>query len=125
MFNSVHDVEIPSEMSYLLFISPPFQNRRMAECSLPVSQELCLEITVLARIAESRNRKQNAVLEIKIASAVNQICRFASTKSSRIVTVACHRHSTELSNSQVMSRKCSQTMTSINTTQKRFNLTDI
>ena len=34
-------------MSYLQFISSPCQNRRMAECSSPESQELCLEITVL------------------------------------------------------------------------------
>ena len=40
-------------MYYLLFISSPCQNRRMAECSSPESQELCLELTVL----ESRYRK--------------------------------------------------------------------
>ena len=57
IFNSVHNIEMPSEMSYLLFLSYPCQNRRMAECSLPESQELCLEITVLARIAESRDRR--------------------------------------------------------------------
>ena len=54
MFNSVHNVEMPSEMSYLLFVYSPCQNRRMAECSLRESQELCLEITVLARIARSQ-----------------------------------------------------------------------
>ena len=48
---------MPSEMSYLLFLSSPCQNRRMAECSLPESQELCVEITVLARIAELRDRR--------------------------------------------------------------------
>ena len=57
MFNSVNNVEMPSEMSYLLFIYPHW----MAECSLPESQELCLEMTVLAlvlaRIAESRDRR--------------------------------------------------------------------
>ena len=52
MFNSVNNVEMPSEMSYLLFIYPHW----MAECSLPESQELCLEITVLA-LAESRDRR--------------------------------------------------------------------
>ena len=57
IFNSVHNIEMPSEMSCLLFISSPCQIRRMAECSLPESQELCLEITVLARIAESRDRR--------------------------------------------------------------------
>ena len=57
MFNSVQNGEIPSEMSYLVFISFPCQNRRKAECSLPESQESCLEITVLARIAESRNHR--------------------------------------------------------------------
>ena len=60
MFNSVHNVEMPSEMSYLLFISSPNQNRRISECSLPESQELCLEITVLVRIAESRDRTLRA-----------------------------------------------------------------
>ena len=55
MFNSVHNFGMPSEMSYLLFISSPCQNRRMAECSWPESQELCLEITVLARIARSQD----------------------------------------------------------------------
>ena len=52
IFNSVHNNEMPSEMSCLLFLSSPLPNRRMVECSLPESQELCLEITVLARIAE-------------------------------------------------------------------------
>ena len=52
MFNSICNVEMPSEMSYLLFISSLCQNRRIAECSLPESQKLCLEITVLVRIAE-------------------------------------------------------------------------
>ena len=60
--NSVHNVEVPSKMSYLLFISSPSQHRRVAECSLPESQKLCLEITLLERIAER--------LEIKIVSAV-------------------------------------------------------
>ena len=103
MFNSVPDnVEMLSEMSYLLFISSQ---------SLPESQELCLEITVLARIAESRDRTLRAETPsifpdksketllagnvIKIASAVNQICRFGSTKSNRNLTVACHKHPTE------------------------------
>ena len=49
-FNLVHNVETPSEMSYLLFIYFPCQNRRVAECSLPETQELCLEITVLALV---------------------------------------------------------------------------
>ena len=58
MFNSVQNGEIPPEMSYLVFISSPYQNpRRMAECCLPESQESCLEITVLARIAQSRNHR--------------------------------------------------------------------
>ena len=74
-----------------MFISFPRQNRRIAKCSLPESQKLFLEITVLARlIAEC--------LEIKIVSAVNQICRFASTmkkKFDRKFTAACHRHPTE------------------------------
>ena len=93
MFNSKHSVEMPSKMSYLLFIfiSSPCQNRRIAKCYLPESQKLCLEITVLARLIAD-------CLEIKIVSAVNQICRFASTmkkKFTRKLTVACHRHPTE------------------------------
>ena len=89
------NVEMPSKISYLLFmfISSPCQNRsRIAKCSLSKSQKLCLEIIVLARlIAEC--------LEIKIVSAVNQICRFASTmkkKFTRKLTVACHRRPTEI-----------------------------
>ena len=58
MFNSVDNVEMPSEMSYFLLIYSPCQNHRIAECSLPESQELCLEITVLAtRIAELRDHR--------------------------------------------------------------------
>ena len=61
MFNSVQNVETPSEMSYLLFIYFPCQNHTMAESSLPESEELCLEITVFALdhaiIAESRDRR--------------------------------------------------------------------
>ena len=90
MFNSVDNVETPFEMSYLLFIYFPCQNRWMVECSLPESQELCLEITVLALVD-----RRISVWKIKIASAVNQICRFAATKSSRNHTVGCHRHPTE------------------------------
>ena len=59
----------------------------MAEFSSPESQELCLEITVLAQ-----NRAIAECLEIKIASVVNQICRF----STRNLTVCCHRHPIEL-----------------------------
>ena len=55
MFNSVHNVGTPSEMSYLLFIYFPCQHRRMAEGSLPESQESCLEIAVLLR----QNRAEN------------------------------------------------------------------
>ena len=32
MFNSLHNVEMPSKMSYLLFTSSPCQNRRITEC---------------------------------------------------------------------------------------------
>ena len=56
IFNSVHNIEMSSEMCYIQFISSRCQNRRMAECSLPESQELWLEIPV-ARIAESRDRR--------------------------------------------------------------------
>ena len=38
MFNSMHNVEMPSKMSYLLFISPPCQSRRITEWFLPESQ---------------------------------------------------------------------------------------
>ena len=59
----------------------------IVKCFLPESQKLCFEITVLARlIAEC--------LEIKIVSAVNQICRFVS-KFIRKLTVACNRHPME------------------------------
>ena len=59
--SSIHNVEMPSKMSYLLFISSPCQNRRMFLARIAE----CLEITVLARIAEC--------LEIKIVSAVTWI----------------------------------------------------
>ena len=67
MFNLIHKVQMPCKMSYplFMFISSPSQNRRIliAKCSsLLESQKSCLEITVLARIAE--------YLEIKIVSAV-------------------------------------------------------
>ena len=55
--SSIKTAEMPSEMSYRLFVYSPCQNHRMAECSLSESQELCLEITVLARIAESHDRR--------------------------------------------------------------------
>ena len=58
---SIHNVEMPSNMSYLLFISPPCQNLRMF---LATNAE-CLEITILARITER--------LEIKIPSVVKWI----------------------------------------------------
>ena len=63
--SSIHNVEMPSKMSYLLFISSVCQNHRIAECSLPESQNASVEITVLARIAQC--------LEIKIFSAVTWI----------------------------------------------------
>ena len=59
----------------------------------------------LARIAETILRNYTVLarliaecLEIKLVTAVNQICRFASTmktKFDRKLTVACHRHPTE------------------------------
>ena len=49
----------------------------------------------LQSLPESQNRAITECLEIKMASAVNQICRFGLTKSSRNLTVACHRHPTE------------------------------
>ena len=88
---------MPSKMSYLLFMfisSAPCQNRRIAKCSLPESQILFLEITVLARLIAE-------YLEIEIVSAVNQICRFAWTmkkKFDRKLTVTSHRHPTEKGN---------------------------
>ena len=50
---------------------------------------------ILGNYSPCQNRAITECLEIKIASAVNQICRFALTKSSRNLTVACHRHPTE------------------------------
>ena len=59
----------------------------------------------LARIAEIILRNYTVLarliaecLEIKLVSAVNQICRFAATMKTKFVrklTVACHRHPTE------------------------------
>ena len=59
---------------YLQFMSISFhcQNRRITKCSLPESQKLFLEITVLTRLIAK-------CLEMKIVSAVNQICCSAST----------------------------------------------
>ena len=60
----------------------------------------------LARIAEIILRNYTVLarliaecLEIKLVSAVNQICRFAVTVKKKFVrklTVACHRHPTEI-----------------------------
>ena len=49
----------------------------------------------LQSLPESHNRAITECLEIKMASAVNLICRFGLTKSSRNLTVAYHRHPTE------------------------------
>ena len=95
MFNSVHNFGMPSEMSYLLFISSPCQNHRNYAWKLQ-------------SLPESQNRTNAKCFEIKIASAVNQIGRFPSTKSSRNLTVACHRHPTELVSYHVVSKHWSR-----------------
>ena len=113
MFSSIHNVEMPFKMPYLLlmFISSPQlpESQTIATCSLPESQKLCLEITVFARlIAEC--------LEIKIVSAVNQICRFASTmkkKFTRKLTVACHRHPTEKNNERQMKKTLEEILSTL------------
>ena len=79
-------------MPYLLFISSPCQNRRMAECSTPESQELCLELTVL----ESRDRK---MFGNKNSFSCQSNFAFCCDKN---LTVGCHRHPTE----HVNKRKC-------------------
>ena len=92
-----------------------FNSIHMPKCLLKCLS-FCL-FPLFARTSEShnvpcQNHRNNAwklqslpelrdcrMFEIKIASAVNQICRFASTvkmKSNRNLTVACHRHPTEL-----------------------------
>ena len=95
MINSIHNVEMPSKMSYLLLISSHCQNRSIAECFLPESQKfICLESTALTRIAAvaewlacrtgvtfcvfQANRGESELsakreLEIKIVSAVTWI----------------------------------------------------
>ena len=105
MFNSIHNVEIPSKMSYLLFISSLCQNcriflARIAEFSLPESQNFpCQNRTILENNSPIETRRIAKCSEIKIVSAVNQICHFGWTKkkkSCRKLTVVCHRHPTEL-----------------------------
>ena len=67
---------------------------RIAECSLPESHNAS------GNYSPCESRRIAECLEIKIVSAVNQICRFASTKKKkpyRKLTVACHRHPTEWS----------------------------
>ena len=111
MINSIHNVEMPSKMSYLLLISFLCQNRRIAECFLPESQKFIrLELTALTRIAavaewlacrtgvtfceqkrkqrrkrverEARVRNKNS-FSCHVDLIVNQICRFASTKKQK------------------------------------------
>ena len=70
----------------------------------------CLEITVLARIAESQNlrmfRNKNS-FSCHVDFIVNQICRFASTMEKKPgrpnLTVACHRHPAELNRFESLS----------------------
>ena len=89
------------------------QNRRIEKCSLPELHKLCLEITALAR-----SRMIAECLEIRIVSAVNQICRIASTmkkKFTRKPTVSCHRHPTEkISSLDLIAFKVPCTQTSLN-----------
>ena len=72
---------------HVYFLSlPESQNHEMFLAR--ISEIILRNYTVLARlIAEC--------LEIKLVSAVNQICRFAATMKKKFVrklTVACHRH---------------------------------
>ena len=90
----------------------------MSKCLLKCLTFRSSLFALLARIAESQNRKMFLAriaeiilrnytvlarliaecLEIKLVSAVNQICRFAATMKKKFVpklTVACHRHPTE------------------------------
>ena len=61
MFNSIHNVDMSSKMSYLLFmfISSPCQNREMFIARIA---EIMLGIKVLARIAECLEIKRLTVL---------------------------------------------------------------
>ena len=68
---------------------------------MPESQNVaCQNRTMLGNDSPCESRRIAECLEIKIVSAVNQICRFASTKKKkkayRKLTVACQRHPTEL-----------------------------
>ena len=98
-FNSKPDIAMPSKMSYLLLISSPCQNRRIVGCSLAESQNVpCQNCSMLGNYSPCESRRVVECLEIKIVSAVNQICHFASTKKKKPnwkLTVACHRHPTE------------------------------
>ena len=82
------NVEMPSKMSHILCL-PESQNREMFPAR--IEKIILRNYTVLVRlIAEC--------LEIKLVSAVNQICRFASPMKKKFdlkLTVACHRHPTE------------------------------
>ena len=92
--HSLHNSEM-SYQTYLLFISSPCQNHRNYAWKLQ-------------SLPESQNRTNAKCFEIKIASAVDQIGRFPSTKSSRNLTVACHRHPTELVSYHVVSKHWSR-----------------
>ena len=70
MFNSIHKIEMPSKMFYLLFISSLCQNRRIAEClACRTGLILCLFQTNWGESEASAKRE----LEIKIVSAVTWI----------------------------------------------------
>ena len=70
MFNSLHNVEMPSKMSYFLFISSPCQNRRIAEClACRTGLILCVFQANWGESEASAKRE----LEIKIVSVVTWI----------------------------------------------------
>ena len=74
MFNSIHNVEMSSKMSYLLFISSPCQNRRMLE-----------EIARNHSPCQNRRsfEKKNNNFSCHVLFIVNQICYFASTMKTK------------------------------------------
>ena len=92
MFNSVHCRNafwniLPS----VYFLSLPESQNDMQNVSCQNHRNYAWK---LQSLPELQNRAIAECLEMKIASAVNQICRFASTKSTRNLTVVCHRNKT-------------------------------
>ena len=79
---SIHNVEMPSNMSYLMFISAPCQNRR-----------------IFGNYNPCQNRRTfGNKISFRCQVDFNQIWRFVSImkkKPRANLTVACHRHPTE------------------------------